>query len=90
MTNYNPKNIERQLELPGMENSSIENIASASPETKTRKGLRPRTYGIIGAIALAISAASYGGYQLNETRKAMEEFGKFNKGFIELINQMKN
>jgi hypothetical protein len=90
MTNYNPKNIKRQLELPGMETAGIESIArqlglpkieleamaEASPQPKQKKGLRQRTYGIIGAIALAIGAASYGtNYTLNEMEKGFNALG---------------
>ena len=81
MTNYNPKNIETQLELPGMETASIETIASASPKTKQKRmGLKIMGYSIIGALALAIGAASYGGYQIYEFQKNMKRLYQFFKG----------
>ena len=78
MTNYNPKpNIERQLELPGMETAGIENIArqlglskieleartNTSPKSKTRR------MGLVGKtiLGLALLGTTLGGTFLGKT-----------------------
>jgi hypothetical protein len=58
------QNLETQLEFPEMENND-------SSKQKSKKGLRPRTYGIIGAIALTLGGASYMAYDFVQTMKGM-------------------
>jgi hypothetical protein len=76
MTNYNqPQNIEKQLALPGV---GLEAIASTGPQPKARKGLRPRTYGIITAIVLTLGATAYGAHYVLNGVGGANSFSKKN------------
>ena len=78
-TNYNQRqNIETQLEFPGMELEAIAEATSQPTQPRVR-GLRPKTYGIIGAIALTLGAVGYGVYDFNKTMNQMDVMIKFSK-----------
>ena len=65
--------LEKQLAFPGME---LEAIADADPQPKAKTRLKPRTYGIIGAIVLsaAVGTACYINKALNDASQAMMGF----------------
>ena len=90
MTNYNSKqNIERQLALPGMETSSIENIASASPKPRPNiNRFKLKAYSLLGAIVLGIAGTGY--YAINETLKTMDAVSGIGNELNIIPNTAKN
>ena len=76
--------LEKQLAFPGMKLEAI----AAAPEPKAKKGLKPRTYGIIGAIVLSatVGAACYVNKALNDASQAMMGFQALPGRMIDHLN----